>query len=103
MRCCPLRKRLGQPENVFSVMRCNGVMAIFRLPQSSHSPNASARSHFLTHSRRLLYNSTLLLRQPESVLMKSFSLLLASLLQRLAIAAVVLLMVWGVYYWAVSA
>ena len=44
-----------------------------------------------------------MLRQPESVLMKSFSLLLASLLQRLAIAAVVLLMVWGVYYWAVSA
>ena len=36
--------------------------------------------------------------------MKSpFSLLLASLSQRLAIAATVLLIIWSVYYWAVSA
>ena len=36
--------------------------------------------------------------------MKSpFSLLLASLSQRLAIAAPVLLIIWSVYYWAVSA
>ena len=36
--------------------------------------------------------------------MKSpFSLLLASLSQRLAIAAAVLLVVWGVYFWAVAA
>ena len=66
--------------------------------------NTPARSHFLTHAPCLLYNIALFLRQPESVFMKSpFSLLLASLSQRLAIAAAVLLMVWGVYFWAVAA
>ena len=66
--------------------------------------NTPARSHFLTHSPCLLYNIALFLRQPERVFMKSpFSLLLASLSQRLAIAAAVLLVVWGVYFWAVAA
>ena len=66
--------------------------------------NTPARSHFLTHAPCLLYNIVLFLRQPESVFMKSpFSLLLASLSQRLAIAAAVLLVVWGVYFWAVVA
>ena len=34
--------------------------------------------------------------------MERFSLLLSGLLQRLAVAAAVLPVLWGVYFWAVS-
>lgn len=65
---------------------------------------ARASTLFNARAAPVIQYHPFLLRQPESVLMKPpFSLLLASLSQRLAIAAAVLLIVWCVYYWAVSA
>ena len=96
MFCFRLHQCLGQPEKHIA-------LGAFRLPKSVHHQHACAFT-FLNTRALFVIQYRPFLRQPESVFMKSpFSLLLASLSQRLAIAAAVLLVVWGVYFWAVAA
>ena len=96
MFCFRLHQCLGQPEKHIA-------LGAFRLPKSGHHQHACAFT-FLNTRALFVIQYRPFLRQPESVFMKSpFSLLLASLSQRLAIAAAVLLVVWGVYFWAVAA